>query len=446
MTRNVLHITLHSTIKESDKTVEAILQKIQTIRQNVAELRDTNLELERARDQYHIHLSQCTEDHHILSQIYKTLKMKLQISTAEDQKPINLQAQPISSPHDFLSDNNHSSQPFPSSVPLTKLIPTIESIKLEPQVTSTSKTPPNVTLRYALNTSTMITISAFSSDGSKLAFEDNQYVYIATTQDGDIFSLIQLNHPMQSSAETLRTRALKFSPNDEFLAVAVMNQIYLYETETQKLVHTFSAHTKEVSSIVFNEDGSRLISGGLDQMIYIWDMKTYEQINQLSHKSIDSGIIQIATTPDIQFYAIGFASGAIGIYNESFTSPMTSFDAHSQELMNIAVSPLDCSLATASKDKTVKVWSMGRVASSKFSLETHSDVVLTVNFSPTTNTLISGSKDQTLKMWDYKTGQELCTIIAHHNTVYRVEHHPQSNTFVSCSGDGVVCLWDYQLQ
>lgn len=439
MSKNALHITLHSTISNHDKNGESVFQKIQTIRQSVADLRDRNLDLERIRDQYVIHLQQCQEDHNILRQIYKKLKMKLDLSNQETQQQ-QLQLLEVQQP---IQQQTTTISPQP----VTKTMPTIESIKLNPQITSTLPNPPEITLRYALSTSTVICVVEFSSDGSLFAFADSQYVYIYNTEDGDIISHIELKPQPNSSPENRHTRSLKFSPNNELLAASSDNDVYLYDVKTRNLVHTFSGHQEEVSSIVFNADGSWLISGGFDGVINIWDVNKFEQVMSIPSSQNNSAIMAIATSLQVPFYVIGFSNGMIGVFDDKFTPPMTTFPANSPDMMmSVAVSSYDDTIATVSKDNTVKIWVMRSVASCKHTLEGHTDFVLTASFSPSDTILFTGSKDQTIRMWQHKTGQHLCTISAHQNTIFKVSHHPTKNTFVSCSGEGVVCLWDYKMQ
>jgi WD40 repeat protein len=177
----------------------------------------------------------------------------------------------------------------------------------------------------------------------------------------------------------------------------------------------------------------------------VWDTNTHQVVKKLPHGQggNDGTIVKIATSPGIPFYAVGFMSGYIGIYNDNFDQPMVSFTAHTQILMGLGVSPYDDTIATVSQDHTVKVWTIRGAASCKHTLYGHGDFVLSIAFSPTAPIMITGSKDQSLRMWHQKTGQSLCTIQAHRNTVFEIDHHPNDKTFVSCSGDGVVCVWDY---
>lgn len=432
---NPILITLKSTVPGSsgDDQVDSILKKVKSIRQSVTILRDDNIDFERIRDQYIIHLQQCQEDHNILRSIYKKLKLKFDLGTTEEEQ-------------------QQTQAPMMSEVapttPAMRKISTLENIKITPliEVNQNCYTESSVRLKFALNTSSVICTSQYSHDGNKIAFADGNYVYIIQSDDGEILTTIALNP--SPSTENAHTRVLRFSPDDKLIALGSMNDVLLFDANTTKLLHRFEGHTKEVSSIAFNKDGTWLLTGGFDGLLLIWDTHSYAQIKNLSHSNnnnsgTDGAIVKIATTPEVPFYSIGFMNGIIGIYDEFFEQPMMSFTAHSKILMGIAVSALDDTIGTVSQDQTVKVWTMRGIAMCRHTLSGHTNMVIAVTFSPKSPIMFTGSKDQTVRMWNQKTGVNLAVINAHQDTVFEIDHHPTNNQFVSCSGEGVVCVWDY---
>jgi WD40 repeat protein len=132
------------------------------------------------------------------------------------------------------------------------------------------------------------------------------------------------------------------------------------------------------------------------------------------------------------------------MYDQTFSQPMSSFQGHQQYLLNVVISPQDM-IATASHDKTVKLWTLRGVASCKQTLRGHTDYVLAIAFAPRDPLLFTGSKDETIKCWSQKTGECLFTVNGPRNTLFQLDHHPSERTFISCSGDGLVCAWDYVL-
>ncbi|MCT7991821.1 WD40 repeat domain-containing protein [Laspinema olomoucense] len=73
-------------------------------------------------------------------------------------------------------------------------------------------------------------------------------------------------------------------------------------------------------------------------------------------------------------------------------------------------------------------------------LEKHIDEVLDVNFSPDGNIIASASKDKTVKLWNL-SGTEINTLIGHKSQVNQVQFNPTGNRIATASQDGTVKIW-----
>ena len=104
-------------------------------------------------------------------------------------------------------------------------------------------------------------------------------------------------------------------------------------------------------------------------------------------------------------------------------------EGHNATVTNVAYSPNNKIIASASDDETVNLWSFdGKLLQT---LEGHSDAVKSVSFSPDGKIIATGSFDKTVKLWRTRDGKLLKTLKGHSKEVLSVAWSPQGDAIAS---------------
>src|SRR5262249_22989797 len=116
---------------------------------------------------------------------------------------------------------------------------------------------------------------------------------------------------------------------------------------------------------------------------------------------------------------------------------------HTEKVAQLARSPDGQWLATASWDKTAKIWD-AKNGKLHVTLKGHLGEVVAVAFSENGKRLATGSWDKTVKVWDVATGIELLTL-NHGEEVAHVGFSPidaRGGSQLASVSPGYVKIWD----
>ncbi len=156
------------------------------------------------------------------------------------------------------------------------------------------------------------------------------------------------------------------------------------------------AHRGDITSVAFSADGTKLVTGGLDQVAAIWNARTGRRLLQL--------------------------------------------EGHTGRVLDVAFSPLGTEVATASSDGTARIWDAesGNLLAPLFG---HTDFVRTVEFAPDGLSVVTSSDDGTARTWALN-GRRLATFAGHSERLGDAVFSPDGTRVATVADDGTIRIWD----
>lgn len=289
----------------------------------------------------------------------------------------------------------------------------------------------------------------FSPDGNTLASgsRDNTVSLIRLTEEP---ALEKEGRPESTEGRKEKVRVLPphvgninsmaFSPDGRVLSAASSATIRFYEVESGK-AYTLTDSVLTNTDIQFSPDGRLFVSGHHeDKTLCLWSLAEKEEPLLVSQELS----FRAKISPSGLYFAFPrFDANRVHLYNLS-QKKRYELGGHTGPVVDVEFSPDGSTLATASKDHSVRLF-FQKESPEHFSsriLFQHEGPVLDLAFSPSGELLASVGEDKKIWLWDLarNTGR---LFPGHNGAIKYVRFAPDGASFVTASdADQTIRSWD----
>lgn len=286
------------------------------------------------------------------------------------------------------------------------------------------------------------TVRTFSAGSSvhDVAFSPDSSMVAAGTGNSDVYvwdvDSTSPRHKLQGHEETVR--AVAFDPAEKILASGSHDgAIKLWDVKTGKQLTALGGHTRPVHVLAFSPDGSLLASASVDNTAKVWDVKTGRQVYVLAGHSRWVNGVDFA--PNGRKIVTTSSDGTVVLWDVATGRSLGLAVKHSVALNRCDFSPNGELVATGTKDRLVLVVSGPNARPIPFA--GHTDEVIGIDFAPDGTTIASTSRDATVRLWDMTGKQGPKTINGSGKQIYCVAFSPNGALLAAGGDDQTVTVW-----
>jgi WD40 repeat protein/serine/threonine protein kinase len=192
-------------------------------------------------------------------------------------------------------------------------------------------------------------------------------------------------------------RALVFAPDGQTVFSGGGDRtIQAWDPATAAVRFVLAGHSDWVHDLALSPDGRTLASASYDKTCILWDLPSRSA--RLTLRGHSARLSSVAFSPDGQSVATSSDDRTVRLWAAGDGSPRGILEAHIAAVDGLAFSP-DGRLASSALDKTIRLWDPAS-RQTLLILKGHSGRIRRIAFSPDGRTLASASYDRTLKLWE----------------------------------------------
>jgi WD40 repeat protein len=279
-----------------------------------------------------------------------------------------------------------------------------------------------------------VTIVHFSPDGKMLVSASGDAAVKLWNIEGK--ELMTLQEPIKEmdESDSSTVENVQFSSDSKNVFIVgngKMAKVRLLDIQGKELRIFKSASKEGAVSADFDRNNKSMAIVDRENALKLWSREG----NLLNvYRGHTSKINASSFSGDSKFLASASDDKTVKIWKNDGT--LVKSVSHEDKVNSVSFSSDSKFLASASDDKTVKIWKNDGTLVKSIS---HEDKVNSVSFSSDSKLLASASDDKTVKIW--KNDGTLVKSVSHEDKVKLIKFSPDSNFLASASRDGIVKIW-----
>lgn len=216
-------------------------------------------------------------------------------------------------------------------------------------------------------------------------------------------------------------------------------EFFVESTVPSVCKHRIHAHEGGCAAILFEYNSGKLISGGQDRSIKMWDTNTGSPSRTLF--GCLGSVLDLAITHDNKSVIAASSSNNLFVWDISSGRVRHTLTGHTDKVCAVDVSKISSRhVVSAGYDRTIKVWDLQKgFCTNTIIFRSNCNALC---FSMDGQTICSGHVDGNLRLWDIHSGKLLSEVAAHSHAVTSVSLSRNGNLVLTTGRDNKHNLFD----
>ena len=229
----------------------------------------------------------------------------------------------------------------------------------------------------------------------------------------------------------------RYSPDEKYIiSVSYDNTVRIWDSCTGACLRTINVYRGSSASVFFDSIGNAILATSALGSLNFYDINSCEHLHSLEV----TGAVCSDYSPNTNIYVTASLDNKIRVWDAKTHELKNTLTGHTDRIYFVTVSPDGKTIASSSKDKTIRIWNIS--SGKNITLEGHSAKVNSVLFSKDGMKIVSASDDKTIRIWNPYTGKCLTALKGHSNYVTYAAFSYDGRQIVSSSWDKTIRIWN----
>ena len=234
--------------------------------------------------------------------------------------------------------------------------------------------------------------------------------------------------------------AIDGSADGQLLAWSVGNTAFIHDVDRKAQIARLVQHDGNIRHISYSPKGKLLATVTDNKTLYVWNTETWKLVYKKS--GMKWGINAIDFSQNGQLLALSNSHGEIKIYLAANGGEITSFfgKAEGEEVLALSYSPDGHWLASSGPDQFLKLWDTGIEIKDK-NISNVVGSLKKLQFSSDSKWLLATGEDPSIQIWDVNKGELIKTLRVPHNAISSFAISPRGDVIAVGGSDHKISLW-----